>query len=350
MERVRRCLGHRVSPGDSLSRVLTPDQIRKWAAYVQTSPLYAHLSEVIASDPELMRVVNRIEHTPEPNVLFAGVQFIMSREGGGPLETHYPNFAGPDAPIEGVAGPFKDFVLDHEEELVEIGRTRYTQTNECRRCVALLPAIWIAGVDRFHLVDLGTSAGLNLLLDKYRYRWGDVTWGGDSPVHLVTDNRGAPVKPRDIEVLSRIGIDLHPVDPGDEQDRRWLDALIWPEHHERRQRLRAALALAATVDMEVAAGDALELLGPTVDGLGGDQAVVVINSFVLNQFHPANRERVGEILDECRARRPVYRVSMEALIDPGDQAAALEIDTGNGLEKVGRSQPHGEWLELYARP
>lgn len=326
--------------------MLTPDQVRKWAAYVETSPLYAHLSEVIASDPELMRVVNRIEHTPEPNVLFAGVQFIMSTEGGGPLETHYPNLAGADAPIEGVDGPFKRFVLDHEEELVEIGRTRYTQTNECLRCVALLPAIWLTGVDRFHLVDLGTSAGLNLAIDKYRYRWDDVTWGGVSPVQLVTDNRGAPVEPRDIEIISRTGLDLHPVDPADEHDRRWLDALVWPEHEERRERLRAALTLAATVDMDLVAGDAVELLGPTIDRLDGDQPVVVINSFVLNQFHPSARARVGEILDECRARRPVYRVSMEALIDPGDQAAALEIDIGYGLEKVGRAQPHGEWLEL----
>ena len=191
--------------------------------------------------------------------------------------------------------------------------------------------------------------GLNLCLDRYHYRWGDLTWGGDSPVELTTENRGAPVVPREIELLSRTGLDLHPVDPGDEEDRRWLEALIWPEHRERRTRLRAALQVASTIDVDLVPGDALELLGPTVDGLPEGEAVVVMHSFTLNQLHPSTRERVGEIVDECRALRPVHRISMEAL-DPEDPAAALGVDGGGGLEVVGRAQPHGEWLELYARP
>lgn len=295
-------------------------------------------------------MLNRIEHTPEPNVLLAGVQYLMARQGGGELEAHYPNFSGEKAPVEGVDGPFRRFVLGHEEELVEIGRTRYTQTNECRRCVALLPAIWLTGADRFHLVDLGTSAGLNLLLDRYRYRWNGVGWGGDSPLMLVTENRGAPVTPREIEVLSRTGLDLHPVDPANSEDRAWLEALVWPEHRERRERLQAALEVAASaVDVELIAGDALELLGPIIDGLPGEEPAVVMHSFVLNQFHPTARERVGEILEACRARRPVHRISMEAL-DADDSAAAIEVDSGSGLVKVGRAQPHGEWVELYALP
>jgi hypothetical protein len=323
--------------------------VRKWAKYAATSPLYLHLSEVIAADGELMRVLNRIEHTPEPNVLLAGVQFLMAREGGGPLGAHYPNFAGGEAPIEGVARPFKAFVLAHEDELVEIGRTRYTQTNECRRCVALLPVIWMTGTGRFHLIDLGTSAGLNLVLDRYHYRWDDITWGDDSCVELTTEMRGVAVEPREIEVLGRTGIDLHPVDPGDQADRQWLEALIWPEHHERRDRLRAALEIASTVDVELVTGDMLELLGPTLDDLPGDEAVVVMHSFTLNQLHPSMRRRVDQIIEERRGRRPIHRISMEAL-DPEDPAASLGLDVGGGLETVGRAQPHGEWLELYARP
>jgi hypothetical protein len=107
--------------------------------------------------------------------------------------------------------------------------------------------------------------------------------------------------------------------------------------------------VASAAEVDLIAGDALELLGPIVDTLPGDEAVVVMHSFVLNQFHPTMRETVGVIIDECRARRPVHRISMEAL-DPDDPAAALAIDNGSGLEEVGRAQPHGEWLELYARP
>jgi hypothetical protein len=164
--------------------------VRKWAKYAATSPLYLHLSEVIAADGELMRVLNRIEHTPEPNVLLAGVQFLMAREGGGPLGAHYPNFAGGEAPIEGVARPFKAFVLAHEDELVEIGRTRYTQTNECRRCVALLPVIWMTGTGRFHLIDLGTggigSAQPWRLPRPWTSSWLRVTCSSSSAPHWMT--------------------------------------------------------------------------------------------------------------------------------------------------------------------
>lgn len=325
--------------------MLTPDQVRSWSKYAETSPLYTHLTEVIAGDDELMAVLNQIEHTPEPNILFAGVQFIMAREGGGALECHYPNFAGPGAPVEGSAGPFKEFVMANEAALVAIGRSRYTQTNECRRCVALLPAVWATGAARFHLVDLGTSAGLNMLLDRYAYRWGDVTWGGHSTVELTTESRGAAVEPREIDVLSRSGLDLHPVDPGDPEHRRWLEALIWPEHHDRRERLRAALSIAATAEMDLVAGDALTLLGSTLDALPEGEPAVVMHSFFLNQLDRPSRRRLGEILTESRERRPIYRISLEAL-DAENPAATLSIDTGQGLEDIGQAQPHGEWLEL----
>lgn len=328
---------------------LTPERARAWGRYAETSPLYQHLNEVIAGDDSLMSVLNRIEHIPRQNILFAGVQYLMSRDGGGPLAEFYPNFTEEPRPFSGLGEEFAGFVLDHADELVAIGRTRYTQTNECRRCVALLPAVWATGATRFHLVDLGTSAGLNLLLDRYAYRWGEVSWGEDSPVELTTESRGVPVQPGEIDVLSRTGLDLHPVDPGDPEDRRWLEALIWPEHHQRRERLRAALSIAATAEMDFVAGDALSLLGPALDALPEGEPVVVMHSFVLNQLDRPSRGMVGEIIAGCRERRPIHRISLEAL-DAESPAAELSIDSGRGLETIGHAQPHGEWLELYARP
>lgn len=351
MERVRRLAGHRVSEGQSLSAPppLTGERARAWARYAETSPLYQHLTEVIADEPRLLEVLNAMEHLPRHNVLFAGVQYLMMRDGGGELAAFYPNFAATPRKLEGVDIPFTEFVLDHLAELLEIGRTRYTQTNECRRCSALLPAIWATGVRRFHLVDFGTSAGLNLHLDRYRYRWGDTEWGPDSAVELETEMRGIDVLPSEIEVLSRTGLDLNPIDPGDPDDRRWLEALVWPEHHRRRHRLIAALDLAAAYQVGRVAGDGLTRLPQVLNELPGNDPAVVVNSFILNQFSSEDRERYEQILVEAREDRPIYRVSMEWL-DPSTDAADLEIDDGSGLRQIGRGQPHGEWLELYARP
>lgn len=94
---------------------------------------------LIASDDELMRVLNEIEHTPRPNVLLAGIQYLLIRDPAQPLASHYPNLSGDPSPVEDVDEKFREFVLSHETELVAIGRTRHTQTNEARRCVLSSP-------------------------------------------------------------------------------------------------------------------------------------------------------------------------------------------------------------------
>ncbi|MCI0679483.1 MAG: DUF2332 domain-containing protein [Actinobacteria bacterium] len=306
------------------------------------------MSAAMAEDEAMLRVLGRIEHTPQPNLLFAGVQYLMTKQGDGPLQRHYPNFGG--QPGSDVESAFREFVLTHEEELVAIGATRHTQTNECRRCVALLPAVWETGLDRFHLVDVGTSAGLNLLLDRYRYRWDGVAWGPTgSPVLLETESRGRPPAPRPITVLSRTGIDLHPVDATDPDARLWLESLIWPEHHDRRHRLRAALTQAADADIRLVCGDAVATLSRVIDDLPSGEPVLVMHSFALNQFSPAARAALDAVIEDCRRSRPVHRVSLE-LAEGADASAMLSIDTGEGPLAVGRAQAHGEWVELYARP
>ncbi|HEX6285965.1 MAG TPA: DUF2332 domain-containing protein [Acidimicrobiia bacterium] len=325
---------------------LTADQARAWNRYADTSPLYQRLNEVIADDSRLLDVLNSIERTPRHNVLFAGVQFLMMRDGAGPLADYYPNFADSPKDPRGVAVPFTDFVLGQASELIAIGQTRYTQTNECRRCVGLLPAIWATGVTHFHLVDFGTSAGLNLHLDRYRYRWNSVSWGPDqSPVDLFTELRGGEVTPLHMGILSRTGLDLNPLDPSDPDHRMWLEALVWPEHHDRRRRLQTALDVAAAHPVDLIAGDGLVTLPAVLERIPAREPALVINSFILNQLSPDDRDRYQRILASERARRPVYHVSMEWLDDSAD-SADIEVDDGTGLRRIGSAQPHGEWLEL----
>jgi hypothetical protein len=351
MERVCRLPGHRLPEVQPLSDAppLTPEQARGWARYADTSPLYQHLIEVVASDPDLMDLLNMVVGSPRPNVLLAGVQFLMFRDGGERLGDFYPSLTERPEDAAGVAGPFREFVMAHRDELAKIARTRHTQTNECRRCAALLPAIWSLPVSAFHLIDVGTSAGLNLHLDRYRYLWGDVSWGEPSQVLLSTENRGAPVLPREIEVLTRTGLDLDPVDLANPDDRLWLEALIWPEHSERRRRLQAAIEIAMAHPTPMVAGDALKTLGPAIEALPGSEPVVVMNSFALNQLPPRHREQLATIIEEGRAGRPIYRVSMEWLT-PDEDAAVIAVDDGSGMRKIGNAQPHAEWIELYALP
>lgn len=324
----------------------TPSAVREWARWATDSPLYQALCEVIADEPELMRVLNRVENRPALNMLFGAVQYLMAQSDDQELGSYYPNFASEPAPFDSIGPVFTSFVLANEEAIVEIGSSRYTQTNECRRCVALLPMIWLTGVTRFHLVDLGTSAGLNLALDRYRYRWGDIGWGPQSPVELKANARGPLPEPREFDILSRTGLDLNPIDPGNAVDRLWLESLVWPEHHERRERLKRALEVAARTTIKFVSGDILEVLPGVLESIPTDAAVVVMNSFVLNQFSPEQKEELDLLLSTAGEHREVHRVSME--IVPGRIEAVLTIGDRSGWREVGAGHHHGEWVDFHS--
>lgn len=327
-------------------KLVTPADVRRWITYAHGSPHYHHLAELIASDPELMRVLNRIEHTPNTNVLFAGVQFLMKKGEGADLARFYPNFVENTLDLDGIDPHFKGFVLDHEERLVEIGETRYTQTNECRRCVALLPGIWETQLDRFHLIDVGCSAGLNLALDRYGYTWSDLRWGNQSTLILESELRGRAPALRDIEVLSRTGLDLNPIDPADDDDRLWLWSLIWPEQNKRRDRLLAALDLVEGCPISFVGGDATRSLDVVLERLPRGEPAIVMNSFAMNQFSPEMRDDLETTVARHRSHREIHRISFEVYNSPNEWAS-LQIDTGSGFEVVGQAHIHGEWLDLY---
>ncbi len=333
---------------------VTPQYMRDWGKHAHGSPLYSALVDVVSGDAELMRVINRIEHQLPPNLLFAAVQYLLMEDADDDLSRFYPSLATDADPPDDVGPHFRRFVLEHEEQIVEIGNTHYTQTNECRRCIALLPMVLLAPFDSFHLVDIGASAGLNLAIDRYGYRYDVAQWHTDASLILEAEWRGAPVALREVEVVGRTGLDLNPLDPSDVNARRWLDALIWPEHHERRARLRSALELVASLDIEMIAGDALETLPVALDRLPAGAPAVVMSSFTLNQFDTAQRDRFDSIVSRARSARPVHRVSMGEGLDDGDDWARLVVDDGSGPRTVGQAHPHGEWVEIYgadqARP
>lgn len=297
-----------------------------------------------------MGVIRQIQNWPPTNLLFASVHYLLMQGLDTPLRGYYASLVPDPKPPEGATGPFKEFVEEHEEWIVDNSNRRYTQTNEAKRCSALLPAIWATGLPRFHLVEIGASAGLNLAMDHYRYRWGDVEWGpSGSPVLLEAVSRGGRVRPGPTEILSRTGLDLNPIDLDDSEERSWLVALIWPEHIERRTRLEKAIEQVKRVPMSMVGGDATETLPGVLDSIPGEDPVVVMNSMALMQFGRGQRESLYASIEEARSFRTVRRVSFEILA-AGDEWVTVAADSGRGLAQIGQAHPHGEWIELYARP
>src|SRR5665213_2560686 len=182
------------------------------------------------------------------------------------------------------------------------------QTNEVGRSSLLLPGfLTIAGATGLplRLLEIGASAGLNQIWDRYQYRYGARAWGDlASPVVLTCDWRGAPGPlGRTVRVASRAGCDRAPIDIRDAAQRDRLRAYVWPDQTERLARLDAALALARAADIRVAAG-----AGATPD-------------------------------------RPLVHLALEYA--DSDYALNLTIWPGDGREsrmRLATAHPHGAWL------
>ena len=145
------------------------------------------------------------------------------------------------------------------------------------------------------LLEVGASAGLCLLPDRYGYRYGEHVVGEGPPLidcRLVGDV--TPPLPAALpEVAWRKGIDLEPLDVRDPDHERWLESLVWPGQTTRERHLREALALAREDPPEVVAGDLTELLEDVAAEAPRDATLVVFHTAVLSYLTVEQRIDVG---------------------------------------------------------
>jgi hypothetical protein len=242
-------------------------------AYCIHSPLYGEICAAIAGDDEaLSLMLHAPAHQRRPTLLQAAIHDLLLAGADHELAAYVPTVAG-GRTAGGPAGPpALAFCREHRDALAHTLATRSTQTNEVNRAAALLPAL-VHGVPRgarVRLVELGASAGLNLLLDRFSYRYGAAPVGGGAAdaqrPAVICDCAvsGAPALDAPPAIAERIGVDLEPVDLRDARARRWLLACVWPDNPDRVVRLRAAIELALADPPTVVRGDALELLAQLV--------------------------------------------------------------------------------------
>ncbi|MEV7350100.1 DUF2332 domain-containing protein [Micromonospora chalcea] len=233
------------------------------------SPAYERLSRVVAGDPELLALLDTLPPAKrQPNLLFGVV-----RLRGGPVDD---------------PAAFRAYVMGHWPDVAAQMRVRATQTNEAGRCAALLPVL-AALPQPLALLEVGASAGLCLYPDRYAYRYGEHRLGEGEPV-LDCDLTGTDPPRRLPEVVWRAGLDVNPLDVTDPADRAWLEALIWPEHRHRRERLRAAAAVAAADPPLLVRGDLVDDLPALAEQAPAGATLVVFHSSVLYQVPKARRD------------------------------------------------------------
>jgi hypothetical protein len=288
------------------------------------TPVYEEWALGIAGDAELLALVDELPaQRRQPALVFAVARLLGAPEGG--------------------YAAFREHVVRNWNAIGAEILLRYTQTNEARRCAALLPAL-AAIPGPLALLEVGASAGLCLYPDRYSYRYdgGARLDPDDGPSAVLLESSttgGMPVPTRLPQVVWRAGIDLHPLDVRDDRDARWLETLVWPEPGERLQRLRAALEIARESPPRIVQGDALDAVASLADEAPPDATLVVITSGTLVYLVRADRERFAARVGRTGARW----VSLEA--------AALLEPVASRLKQLGHSELGGRFaLALDGEP
>ena len=315
------------------------------------SPLYESLSLAISEDAPLMaRAARARPGQPHPNLLFAAVHFLLLRGAEHPLRNFYATVGGTER--GDVFFAFRDFVAVHRDQVAALVETRVTNTNEVARS-SVLRAGFAALAQReplpLRLIEIGPSAGLNMIWDRYGmlYRRDGVVVAEitpDAPLVLDCELRGdftPPLLPPPV-IAGRVGLERDPVNLSDADDRDWLRALVWPDQPHRLDRLDRAIAMYLKSPPEILHGDALALLPQVLARMPSQDAVCVYHTIAVYQFSAAMKAALSAIL--TGAGRPLWHLSFE--FDGTDYALTLARHQ-DGLartERLALAQAHGGWM------
>jgi hypothetical protein len=236
----------------------------------------------------------------------------------------------------------------HAEFLARWSAEQEVQTNEVQRAWALLPAfLTVADGRAFDLLELGPSAGLNLLWDRYRYVYSTGAWG-DGALELAGNDRVPPPAPlfdRRVSVARRRGIDRSPVDTTSEHGARLLQSFIWADQTGRLERLRRAIDVVREDPPALERGDYVDSLpGLLADRIEGTHLVVfqTASTMYLNE---GAMGRLRAALHEAALAKPLTYIGTGRA--PGDDGFALEVEQwpGGERDRLAVFDFHGDWLD-----
>jgi hypothetical protein len=253
---------------------------------------------------------------------------------------------------------FSEALDEHSQRLAALVAERPIQTNEAQRSWVLLPCFLElgrrTGAETLDLIELGPSAGLNLVWDRYRYEYEAGSWGPrEAPLELRGEER-SPI-PRELlelapAVRSRIGVDVHPVDVVTDEGARLLKSFVWADQIDRLRRLDRAIEALRADPPELVQGDFVELLPGLLSQLRSAELTVVFQTGTLGYLTPEQRGRLRASLEEAGEAARLAFVSTGAPRERGATHWGVSLQLWPGAESklVAEADFHGAWLDWLA--
>ena len=232
------------------------------------------------------------------------------------------------------------------------------QTNEAGRSSSFMAAmLWLAGEGlpgRFDCLEIGSSAGINLMMDRYAYNLGGVATGPVEPVmRFEPEWRGDPPPDRMVRIERLKGCDVAPVDLADKAQALRLKAYIWPEHTVRFERMEAAVASARQQAPDLVRMNAADFVEQELGKPQEQGTTRVLMHSIVWQYVPKDQQaRVNAAMtaagERATADRPLAWIALEANRDTHRHELAVRYWPG-GPEPVmlAEAHPHGAWIQWY---
>ena len=311
-------------------------------SYEVEAPATAAVLRQCARDPAALELVPTEPSWDVPHRLLAAVRLLAAR---GEVE----DFEASSDPW----AVFRSVLLEHGDWIAHFVHAQPVQTHVVQRCWVLLPLfLTIARVAQkpLDLIELGASGGLNLLWDRFFYRYRAGTWGeAGSGVSLSGEER-VPIPPDllkvEVAIRSRRGIDLNPVDVRSEDGLRLLRAF-------RKNDRYAALLDAATKVFreeppELMRGNYLDLLPGLLRQRGAGSLTVVYQTHSTVYLSDEERHRLRLIIDSAGREGPLGWISTPTPEEHGERRGDYPLELAmwpDGTRRiVARTNVEATWL------
>lgn len=313
-----------------------------------SSELYEYLALQIAEDDKLLEMARNTKHgQPIPNLFFASVHYLLLKGSKHALKDYYASMTENPKEVKQAFSYFRDFCFIHKNDIIAILKNKLVQTNEVRRCAYLYPSfcyIYNKVKTPLSLIEIGTSAGLQLLWDQYAYSYGDNKKYGNtkSNVHITSEWSGekkAILFKDSPPVITRIGIDLHINNLKNPDDYLWLRSLIWPEHKQRVKMFERAANHLKEHHMTLLEGDGVKLLPDIIADIQEETTICLFHTHVANQIPTEDKyllmnmiEKLGRSRNICHLYNNMWdaQLHLDSFIDGKEEREILAETDGHG--------------------